>query len=143
MPSIDSTPLTGLFEEIDTTSDEKTKSSALGKAKYFILNEMTSEAIKEVFAKDKLNFESLFALKIWKSKLQEAIVDYMEPYEIMEKIFGSFATLVEYIDEFYGQILFTINQNEDEKVKHICVRTMIKLTKALSKIYKVFFLQCP
>ncbi len=126
MITIDSTPLVGFFEEINSASDVKAKSFALGKAKNYILNEMNAEMIKDIFVEDKLNFESLFALEIWTN-------DYAEPYDIIEKIFGSFDSLVELIDRFYESILFTINQKKDEKVKNTCLQYLIKLTKSLSK----------
>jgi hypothetical protein len=126
MLTIESTPLISFFEEIDSAADERARSFALGKAKKYILNDMTDGMIKDIFALDKMNFESLFALQIWTS-------DFVEPYEIMEKIFGSFSSLIEFIDEFYCQILFTINQTKDEKVKHICVQNLIRLTNCLSK----------
>lgn len=136
MPSTCSSPdtplLHSLFNEILTATDEKTKSLALGKAKRYILNEMPGEMLKEFFINETMNYESLFSLQIWKEKHQEERVDYMEPYEIIEKILSSFTSLVDFIGDFYGQILFTMKQSEDEKVKHIFVQKMINLTKCLN-----------
>lgn len=138
MPSLESTPLLDLFDQIDSTKDEKTKSLALAKAKFYILNEMTPQMIKETFAKEEQNFESLFGLNIWKNSLQDSSLTYTEPYDIIVKIFSSFKSLVELVDEFKEQILFLINQKKDEQAKHICIENMIRLTKSLGKLFQPF-----
>lgn len=135
MPSQDLTPpaLIDLFDQIDSAENQKIKSLALSKAKSYILNEMSPEMITNSFVNDKQNFEILFSLKIWKDKLDLGMVEYTEPYEIIEKIFTNFKSLIELVDNFKDQILFIMNQDKDEKIKHICVQFMTKLTRSLSR----------
>lgn len=134
MPAATPNPetLEDLFDQVNSGNDEKSKLLALSKAKSFIMNKMSSEMIRESFINESANFESLFSLDIWKDKLEDgAMINFIEPYEIVEKIFGNFVTLIDLISNFKEQIQFLINQNKDEKVKHICVSNMIKLTKSL------------
>ncbi len=137
MPSQDLTPSTliELFDQIESAENQKAKSLVLSKAKSYILNEMTPEMITNSFVVNKENFEILFTLKIWKDKLDLGMVEYTEPYEIIEKIFKNFKSLIEIIDNFKEQIMFIMTQNKDEKIKHICVKYLTKLTHSLSKLF--------
>ena len=139
MPSLlDSSNLIDLFTQIDSTQNIKTKSELLGKAKNVIFNSMSNEQLINFFTKENSNnFESLFSLSIWTPKLEESrIPEFIEPYEIIEKIFSCFDSLFTLFNEFKLQLLFLINQDKDEKVKHIFVKYLTQLTKSLSKFIK-------
>lgn len=132
MPSVNSSNLIDLFNQLETSKNTKTKSELLGKAKYLIFNTLSTEQIIEFFG-DKLNFESLFSLNIWTKNLDESVVtEFLEPYDIIEKIFSCFTSLLHLLNEFKPQIFFLISQDKDEKVKHILVKYLLQLTKSLS-----------
>ena len=93
---------------------------------------MTKEQLIEFFVSNKSNFENLFLLDIWTSDLEKnnGIVEFTEPYEIIEKLFNSFDTLDSFIKMFNDQINILLMQEKDEKIKHICVKNLIRLAKA-------------
>ena len=93
---------------------------------------MSNEQIIEFFA-DKLNFENLFSLNIWTRSLEEtSITEFSEPYEIIERIFACFTSMLELFSKFREKVFFLINQDQDEKVKHILLKHLIQLAKSLS-----------
>lgn len=136
MTSDESGKLIELFDGILSASSFKQKSEILSQAKYFIFNRMKNEEIREFFAQNPVNFETLFSLNIWTKNLEETggIVDYPEVYEIIEKIFHTFKSLNELIFFFYDQVAFILTQNRDEKVKHLCAKCFLEFTKQLGKI---------
>jgi hypothetical protein len=107
----------------------------LYRAKLCVLNEMTRDQIFEFFVTEKSNFENLFLLNIWTSDLEKSngIVDFTEPYEILEKLFGSFESLEGFVNLFSAQIKCLLEQNKDEKIKHICAKHLIRLAKNSGK----------
>lgn len=121
-----------IMDAIEAASDDKSRSLVLSQAKKFIFDTMTNEMIKQAFVADKENFKILFSLKTLR-KQSDATDGFSEPYEIMERIFATFSSLIELVDEFGDQILFLINQNQDEQVKHLCVESMSRFTSSLSK----------
>lgn len=125
-----------LFDCILSASTFKQKSEILSQAKYFIFNQMKNEEIREFFAQNPVNFQTLFSLDIWTRNLEETggIVDYPEAYDIIEKIFLSFKSLNELILGFYDQVAFILTQDRDEKVKHLCAKCFLEFTKQLGKI---------
>jgi hypothetical protein len=132
MPSVESPVLIDLFLQLESSKNTKTKSELLGKAKYLIFNSMSNEQIIEFFA-DKLNFENLFSLNIWTRSLEEtSITEFSEPYEIIERIFSCFTSMLELFSKFREKVFFLITQDQDEKVKHILLKHLIQLAKSLS-----------
>lgn len=121
-----------IMEAIEAASDDKSRSLVLGQAKKFIFDTMSSEMIKQAFVTEKENFKILFSLKMLR-KQSDATDGFSEPYEIMERIFATFSSLIELVEEFGDQILFLIDQNQDEQVKHLCVESMSRFTSSLSK----------
>jgi hypothetical protein len=139
MPSIDSTyqdpiqqQLIDLFNSLQLTNLAKpTVLDLLYRAKLCVLNEMTKDQIFEFFVTEKSNFENLFLLNIWTSDLEKSngVVDFTEPYEILEKLFGSFESLDSFVNLFNDQIKCLLEQNKDEKIKHMCAKHLIRLAK--------------
>jgi hypothetical protein len=142
MPSIEdvSSKLIELFTQVETASDFKTKSMTLANAKMFIFNEMNHENLMDFFVKISTNFEQLFMLNVWSKSLSDkASVEFFEPYEIIDKIFSLFGSLIELTDLFKIQLIFLINQMQDEQVKHLCIKTLVKLTKQLGNAFIYYY----
>lgn len=133
MPSVESSNLIDLFTQIDAAKSTKLKGELLAKAKYVIYNSMSNEQLIDFFSRQDSNFESLFALSVWTPSLEESqIPEFIEPYDIIERIFSCFDTLFSLFNEFKSQLLFLINQEKDEKVKHLFLKYLTQLTKNLS-----------
>ena len=130
--------LAEIMDAIEAAADDKSKSLVLAQAKKFILDTMTNEMIREAFVKEQENFKILFQLKMLRKQADETD-GFSEPYEIMEKIFSAFSSLIELVEEFGEQILFLINQDQDEQVKHLCVERMSQFTSILSKAFVLFY----
>ena len=121
-----------LFEEIESATDFKSKSMSLSKAKYFMLNEMTKETLREFFVANEDNFKNLFLLNIWTPSLEDQVTtEFLEPYEIVESIFRLFESLMDLLVNFKSQLVYLLNQNKDEKVKHTCVKKLTDLANSL------------
>ena len=129
--------LIDLFNSLQLSNLDKPKVlDLLYRAKLCVLNQMTKEQIFDFFVTDKNNFENLFLLNIWTSDLEKSngIVDFTEPYEILEKLFGSFDSLDNFVNMFNTQIKCLLEQTKDEKIKHICVKNLIRLAKTTGNI---------
>ena len=146
MPALDSSDqstkqqqLIDLFSSLQLTSsaDKPKVLDLLYQAKLCVVNEMSKQQIIDFFVVEKTNFENLFLLNIWTKSLEETngIVDFTEPYEIIEKLFSSFDSLDTFINMFESQIKYLLEQMKDEKIKHICVKHLIRLAKATSLYY--------
>lgn len=142
MPSteINDNTLLEIFNSLQSASTVKSKSDLLYKAKLHVLNEMSDEHIIQFFVLNKTNFENLFLLDIWTSSLEDSngIAEFNEPYDIIEKIFSCFDSLPNFVSQFYHHIIHLLEQNKDEKIKHLCVKHLIRLTKRFSEL--TFFL---
>lgn len=137
MPSteINDNTLLEIFNSLQSASTVKSKSDLLYKAKLHVLNEMSDEHIIQFFVLNKTNFENLFLLDIWTSSLEDSngIAEFNEPYDIIEKIFSCFDSLPNFVSQFYHHIIHLLEQNKDEKIKHLCVKHLIRLTKRFSE----------
>ncbi len=129
--------LIDLFNSLQLTNLDKPKVlDLLYRAKLCVLNQMTKEQIFEFFVTDKNNFANLFLLNIWTSDLEKSngIVDFTEPYEILEKLFASFDSLDNFVNLFQSQIKCLLEQTRDEKIKHICAKHLIRLAKTTGNL---------
>lgn len=133
MPSLEPNQLIDLFNDLENAKTVKEKSDLLSKAKYYLLNQMSNEQIKAFFVSNASNFENLYKLNIWTKNLEESngIVDFLEPYDILEKILGSCDSLIEFVNVFNEQTVFLITQDTDEKSKHILVKHLSNLVQNL------------
>lgn len=126
MPSADKNLiLIDLFISLESAGTNRQKSELLGKAKNYIFNQMDNLEVVDFFTKEnKKNFEYLFNLDIWTPSLDAAnsVVNFLEPYDIIQRIFTSFESLRDFIDNFGEQIRFLLHQNKDENIKHLCVK---------------------
>jgi hypothetical protein len=131
MPSVEQTKLIELLHSFDQAKTIKSRSELLGKAKQHILNDMTNEEVRGYFVESGSNFEQLFEIDVWTPSLDQTngIVNFIEPYEIVDRVFNVFNSLDECLRQFNDQILFVLNQSKDEKVKHICVKQLYRLTE--------------
>lgn len=135
---LDTKELVETFVSLEKAKTKSDKLDSLLKAKQHILNVMSKEQIFSFFVNEPANFENMYMLEIWTKSLDGddhngGIVEFVEPYDIIEKIFASFDNLNQLIDLFHKQIIFLLHQNKDEKSKHICVKHMIRLSKNLEK----------
>ena len=130
---IDTHELVEIFVSLERARTRSDKLDYLLKAKLYILNRMSKEHIREFFASEPANFEQLFLLDIWTKHLDGDHVEFVEPYDIIEKIFESFDHLHQLVDLFHKQIVYLLDQDKDEKCKHICVKHMIRLSQELEK----------
>ena len=133
---LDTKELVENFVSLEKAKTKSDKLDSLLKAKQHILNVMSKEQIFSFFVNEPANFENMYMLEIWTKSLDGddhngGIVEFVEPYDIIEKIFASFDNLNQLIDLFHKQIIFLLHQNKDEKSKHICVKHMIRLSKNL------------
>jgi hypothetical protein len=128
-----------LFSNISDAKTIKLKSELLSKAKYVFYNELTDEEIATFFCQNPLHYQNLFVLDIWSGTVEEkrGIVEFFEPYDIIERILASFPNLTRLLDLFLEQLIFTFDQNKDEKVKHICMQFLIRLFGSLG-LYTFF-----
>lgn len=131
MPSAETSELVKLFDDVQCAKTFKTKSELLSKAKHFVFNRMSNDDLRRFFVTDgdKAAFRNLFALDVWTANLDEknGIVDFTEPYDIVERVFGLFASVEQLIDEFYLNALYVFEQESDEKVKHLFVKRLIEI----------------
>lgn len=131
MPSVQPDELAKIFDELQHAKSTKSKSDLLSKAKHFILNRMSAEELRTYFVQGSTRkFEDLFLLDIWTKNLEKCngIVEFTEPYDILEKILDLFGSVDEILDEaFYGKAVFLIEQDKDENVKHLFMKRMIQL----------------
>lgn len=131
MPSMENTSklseLLGSFQQARTMRD---KSELLSKAKRVILNEMSDDQIRSFFVDSTINFEALFQIDVWTDNLEEknGMAEFTEPYDIVEHVFGQFDNLSDMLELFHDQLVFLLKQNKDEKVKHMFVKRLTKLT---------------
>ena len=139
LPSTEQTKLIELLNSFETTKTNKSKSELLSKAKYHILNEMKPNDINAFFIQNKSNFEGLFHIDVWTSNLDETngITNFIEPYEIIDHIFNIFNSLSDLLFQFYDQIVYLLHQTQDENVKHICVKLMLRFTNHFSKLFSL------
>jgi hypothetical protein len=128
-----------LFSNISDAKTIKLKSDLLSKAKYVFFNELTDEEISKFFCENPLHYQNLFVLDIWSGSLDEkrGVVEFFEPYDIIERILASFPNLSRLLDLFFEQLIFTFDQNKDEKVKHICMQFLIRLLDSIG-LYSFF-----
>jgi hypothetical protein len=133
IPSNEEAKLSELLNGFEAAKSIKSKSELLSKAKYHILNEMSSQDIENYFVLNKSNFECLFQIDVWTSDLDRTngVTEFIEPYEILEHILNHFSSLDDILNKFDAQIEFLINQKRDEKAKQIFVKTISKLTSNL------------
>jgi hypothetical protein len=132
-PALDTTELVDIFLLLEKARTRSDKLDLLLKAKIYILNRMSKEQIRAFFVGEALNFEHLFSLDIWTKSLDGCEVEFVEPYDIVDRIFDSFDSLDQLIEFFHKQIIFLLDQSNDEKSKHICVKHVIRLSKNLGK----------
>ena len=126
--------LIDLFDKLSVNSiSYKQKSENLSLAKMVILNELTNDQIIDFFVDHKTNFENLFLLNIWTKSLETSggSTEFLEPYDIIEKIFSCFNSLQNLLNKFQYQLLFLIIQEQDEKVKHISIQNLTRLVQLL------------
>jgi hypothetical protein len=141
MPSLEQTKLIELLLSFQGASTVKAKSELLGKLKHHILNEMKEEEIRGHFIQNSVNFEQLFQIDVWTASLDQTngIVNFTEPYEIVDRIFNCFNSLEDCLRHFQSQIRFIVTQNKDEKIKHLCVKQFVRLIEHLGKLtYHLF-----
>jgi len=133
--------------EAESTQGVKTQKQIVNlllQAKDNICSRMTQAEVREYFL-DRQMFENMFLLDIWTPNLDEVngVVNFVEPYTIIQKIFDSVSTttttkiddqetsklcLLTFLSTFQEQCLFLIDQNKDEKCKHQLVKHLIDLT---------------
>ena len=135
MPVADVNKLVDIFDCLQRATSRGEKESLLFRAETCVANEMTSSELREFFTSDQAHLANLFALDIWTKSLDEVngIVEFIQPYGILERIFGCFVSLADLLDSFAAQIVQLLEQLVDEKVKHISVQHITKLTKRLGK----------
>jgi hypothetical protein len=136
MPSAEPDELVKLFDQVESAQTMKTKAEHLTKAKFHILNQMSNDEIFNFFVRNPKNFENFFQLDVWTKSLEEnnGIVEFLEPYDIIEKILSIFKSLDEMIDSFCQELIFLFEQDKDEKVKHIAMKILIQLVANLGSI---------
>ena len=124
-----------IFDDLQTCKSEKSKLDGLTKAKSHILNHMTDEDIYSFFVSDSNHFSNLFLLDVWTKSLEESngIVDFLEPYDIIERILAIFKSIDSFTGPmFYDKIVHLMTQQKDERVKHMLVKRLIELTPSNS-----------
>jgi hypothetical protein len=131
---IDTHELVDIFVSLERARTRSDKLDYLLKAKLYIINKMKKQDIREFFASEPSNFEQLFLLDVWTKHLDGDHVEFVEPYDIIERVFESFDHLHQLVDLFHKQIIYLLEQDKDEKCKHICVKHMIRLSKELDKL---------
>jgi hypothetical protein len=135
MPSIEQTKLIELLLSFEGAHTVKAKSEQLGKLKHHILSEMGEDEIRSYFIQNSGNFQQLFQVDVWTPSLEHTngIVNFFEPYEIADRIFNCFGSLEACLRQFHEQIVFILSQSKDEKIKHLCVKQLLRLTENLGK----------
>lgn len=135
MVSAEPNELVRIFNELESAKGLKSKSDLLGKAKHFILNRMSDDDIAKFFVQDANNFKNLFLLDVWTRKLDETngIVEFTEPYDIIERILSLFKSIDDLVNDAstYDKILYLFEQGKDEKVKHLLVKRLTELVSGL------------
>jgi hypothetical protein len=121
-------------------NDEEKIRNILIKASEYISLNMTPIEISSFFAIENKSFQIFFSqLDIWTKSLEETngSTRFIEPYEIINKIFDCFPSIKSFIQDFGSNIIFIFDQQSDEKVKHICIKYITKLVNIdyLGEIY--------
>lgn len=141
MPTQEPGELINYFISLADGGTVKAKSEVLAKAKQFIFNKMSDEELMMFFVRNEQNFHNFMLLDIWTKSLDDSngIVEFLEPYDIIEKIFSLFKTLPAFLDSFYPNLNFLLSQNKDEKVKHMIVKHLIAIINTTGKYVFVLF----
>lgn len=131
MPSVESNALVTLFNELNDSKTSKSKSLLLSKAKEHVMNRMTDDELFSFFLIDSTNLaDFLQHAQVWTPDLDacNGIVEYLEPYDIIERVFQLAKSLESFITPpFFDKSIFLLEQSHDEKVKHLLVKRLIQL----------------
>ena len=130
-----------LFNSFYESNQFKSKSELLAKAKMFVFNEMSDQELVHFFVKDQ-NLENLFLLDCWTPTQREEDEEnerpdragkYYEQYDIVQKLLGCFKSHEELFQNFRPQLFYLIEQDKDEKVKHMTLDCLIRLSNEYYK----------
>jgi hypothetical protein len=127
--------LVEIFASLDKAASRSDKEQLLHRAEACVCNEMTKCQLRKFFIDDPTApLVNMFAFEIWTPSLDDVngIVEFIQPYAIIERLFACFDSLPELLLAFETtQLAHLLEQRADERVKHICVQ---QLTKHAAKL---------